>query len=118
MDKKTGHFRQNDENEFFHKNILNMRAHDPIITASQVPEACDAEGPAPFFGQHPETDSGCGPEERGLTEGGYAEGGYAMEASMMLWENSVLACLTGISAVTDMVQGKVYNAVTVPAFLT
>ena len=40
-----------------------------------------------------------------------------MGMSVMLWENGALACLAGVSAVTDLMLGKIYNAVTIPGLL-
>lgn len=40
-----------------------------------------------------------------------------MDASAMMSGNTVLVFLTGISAMTDLIRGKIYNAVTVPGLL-
>lgn len=40
-----------------------------------------------------------------------------MDASAMMSENAALVFLTGISAITDLFRGKIYNTVTVPGLL-
>ncbi|MDO5131677.1 MAG: A24 family peptidase [Eubacteriales bacterium] len=39
------------------------------------------------------------------------------ESLVMIWGTTALACLTGVSAATDLLKGKIYNAVTVTGLL-
>ena len=53
----------------------------------------------------------------GAAAGVLGAGTAGLVAAVMSAENAALACLAGISVVTDLARGKIYNAVTLPGLL-